>query len=65
MLNLLIFIKNKLVKVTRFLFIIGNEWKTRFENQEEINRQLEKQIAVLEKKLDETKNMSKNGKIYC
>ena len=65
MLNLLIFIKNKLVKVTRFLFIIGNEWKTRFENQEEINRQLEKQIAGLEKKLDETKNMSKNGKIYC
>ena len=65
MLNLLILIKNKLVKVTRFLFLIGNEWKTRFENQEEINRQLEKQIAVLEKKLDETKNMSKNGKIYC
>lgn len=65
MLNFLILIKNKLAKVTRFLFIIGNEWKTRFENQEEINRQLEKQIAVLEKKLDETKNMSKNGKIYC
>ena len=52
------------MKITRFLFLIGNEWKTRFENQEEINRQLEKQIAVLEKKLDETKNMSKNGKIY-
>lgn len=40
---------------------IGNEWKTRYENQEEINRQLTKQISLLEIKLEETKNRSKNG----
>ena len=45
-----------------FLFNLGNEWKTRFENQEEINRQLAKQISMFEKKLDETKYKSKNSK---
>lgn len=44
------------------MYYLGNEWKTRFENQEEINRQLAKQISMFEKKLEETKYKSKNSK---
>jgi hypothetical protein len=40
---------------------LGNEWKTRFENQEEINRQLSKQISLLESKLEDIKSKAKNG----
>ncbi|XP_043929305.1 coiled-coil domain-containing protein 169-like [Protopterus annectens] len=31
----------------------GNEWKTRYETQQELNRQLDRQILLLEEKLDE------------
>ena len=35
--------------------LTGNEWKTRFETQEEINFQLEKQILHLQQKIETTK----------
>uniref|UniRef100_W5MPD3 Coiled-coil domain containing 169 n=1 Tax=Lepisosteus oculatus TaxID=7918 RepID=W5MPD3_LEPOC len=31
----------------------GNEWKTRHDTQQELNRQLERQIALLQEKLEE------------
>ncbi|XP_066555871.1 coiled-coil domain-containing protein 169 isoform X2 [Amia ocellicauda] len=31
----------------------GNEWKTRYETQQELNRQLERQIALLQGKLED------------
>ncbi len=40
---------------------IGNEWKTRFENQEEINRHLARQIILLEKNIDQAKEEQKTG----
>ncbi|CAH1776846.1 unnamed protein product [Owenia fusiformis] len=40
----------------------GNEWKTRFEMQSEMNHQLEKQNITLETKIDETKNNIENIK---
>ncbi|KAK6173589.1 hypothetical protein SNE40_017010 [Patella caerulea] len=33
----------------------GNEWKTRFETQTEMNQQLERQILMLENKVEESK----------
>jgi len=46
----------------QFIFAnLGNEWKTRFENQEEINKQLSKQISLLESKLEDIKSKAKNG----
>ncbi|XP_041357212.1 coiled-coil domain-containing protein 169-like isoform X2 [Gigantopelta aegis] len=33
----------------------GNEWKTRFETQEEMNQQLERQIVLLQSKVEEAK----------
>ncbi|XP_077984208.1 coiled-coil domain-containing protein 169-like isoform X3 [Glandiceps talaboti] len=37
----------------------GNEWKTRFETQEELNQQLEKQILMFREKVDEAKRNAK------
>lgn len=42
---------------------LGNEWKTRFENQEEINRHLSRQIHLLEKNTEQAKEEQKTGKI--
>ncbi|CAF3654116.1 unnamed protein product [Rotaria sordida] len=42
--------------------IEGNEWKTRFENQEEINRHLARQILLLEKNIDQAKEEQKTAK---
>ncbi|CAF2438718.1 unnamed protein product [Rotaria sp. Silwood2] len=42
--------------------IEGNEWKTRFENQEEINRHLARQIILLEKNIDQAKEEQKTAK---
>ncbi|CAF2438699.1 unnamed protein product [Rotaria sp. Silwood2] len=40
----------------------SNEWKTRFENQEEINRHLARQIILLEKNIDQAKEEQKTAK---
>ncbi|XP_052278823.1 coiled-coil domain-containing protein 169-like isoform X7 [Dreissena polymorpha] len=41
----------------------GNEWKTRFETQEEMNQQLERQIIMLQDKIEEAKrNLKDAGK---
>ena len=40
----------------------GNEWKTRFENQEEINRHLARQIILLERNIEQAKDEQKMGK---
>ena len=42
-------------------FFVGNEWKTRFENQEEINRHLARQILLLEKNIEQAKEEQKTG----
>ena len=43
------------------LYRLGNEWKTRFENQEEINRHLARQIVLLERNIDQAKEEQKTG----
>ncbi|CAF0734823.1 unnamed protein product [Adineta ricciae] len=43
-------------------FAEGNEWKTRFENQEEINRHLTRQIVLLDKSIDQAKEELKAAK---
>lgn len=43
---------------------LGNEWKTRFETQEEMNQQLERQIIMLQDKIEEAKRNLKDGKFY-
>ncbi|CAF0859940.1 unnamed protein product [Adineta ricciae] len=40
----------------------SNEWKTRFENQEEINRHLTRQIVLLDKSIDQAKEELKAAK---
>ncbi|XP_070552206.1 coiled-coil domain-containing protein 169-like isoform X2 [Ptychodera flava] len=40
----------------------GNEWKTRYETQEELNQQLEKQILMFREKVDQAKLMAKEGR---
>ncbi|CAF1500377.1 unnamed protein product, partial [Didymodactylos carnosus] len=40
----------------------SNEWKTRFENQEEINRHLHRQIALLEKRIENAREELKTAK---
>ncbi|XP_013388888.1 coiled-coil domain-containing protein 169-like [Lingula anatina] len=40
----------------------GNEWKTRYETQVEMNQQLEKQVLVLQEKADEARKTLKEGK---
>ena len=49
------------------LFIImlsvDNEWKTRFETQQEMNNQLEKQVVLLRDKLGQLKIPSRDGKL--
>ncbi|VDI69522.1 Hypothetical predicted protein [Mytilus galloprovincialis] len=40
----------------------GNEWKTRYETQTEINEQLERQILNLQNKVQEAKSNLKDGK---
>ncbi|KAH9513944.1 hypothetical protein Btru_031806 [Bulinus truncatus] len=41
----------------------GNEWKTRFETQTEMNQQLEKQILMLQEKIEDSKrNLKEAGK---
>ncbi|XP_045203069.1 coiled-coil domain-containing protein 169-like isoform X20 [Mercenaria mercenaria] len=42
----------------------GNEWKTRFETQEEMNQQLERQIIMLQDKIEEAKRNLKDAKNY-
>ncbi len=39
----------------------GNEWKTRFETQVEMNQQLEKQIILLQDKVEEARKNLKEG----
>lgn len=39
----------------------GNEWKTRYETQTEINEQLERQILMLQNKVQEAKANLKDG----
>ncbi|XP_058957163.2 coiled-coil domain-containing protein 169 [Pocillopora verrucosa] len=39
-----------------------NEWKTRFETQQEMNNQLEKQVVLLREKLGQLKIPSRDGK---
>ncbi|KAL3879189.1 hypothetical protein ACJMK2_031498 [Sinanodonta woodiana] len=39
----------------------GNEWKTRFETQEEMNQQLEKQIITLQDKVEDAKRNLKDA----
>ena len=41
--------------------ITGNEWKTRFETQQEMNQQLEKQCTLLEEKIDEARKTLAEG----
>ena len=45
-----------------FCLCLGNEWKTRFENQEEINRHLARQILLMEKNIDQSKEEHKTSK---
>ena len=45
------------------LFYLDNEWKTRFQTQEEMNKQLEKQVVILRDKLGQLKIPSRDGKI--
>jgi len=40
---------------------VGNEWKTRFETQEEMNQQLERQMIMLQDKIEEAKRNLKDG----
>lgn len=41
--------------------VSGNEWKTRYETQTEINEQLERQILNLQNKVEEAKSNLKDG----
>ncbi|XP_045203088.1 uncharacterized protein LOC123556437 isoform X38 [Mercenaria mercenaria] len=43
----------------------SNEWKTRFETQEEMNQQLERQIIMLQDKIEEAKRNLKDGTYYA
>lgn len=45
-----------------YLLYLGNEWKTRFETQQEMNQQLERQIIMLQDKVEEAKRNLKDGK---
>ncbi|RUS85030.1 hypothetical protein EGW08_007214 [Elysia chlorotica] len=40
----------------------GNEWKTRYETQTEMNQQLEKQILMLQDKVEDARRNLKEGK---
>ena len=42
---------------------VDNEWKTRFETQQEMNNQLEKQVVLLREKLGQLKIPSRDGKL--
>lgn len=46
-----------------FFFNVDNEWKTRFETQQEMNDQLEKQVILLRDKLGQLKIPSRDGKL--
>jgi hypothetical protein len=54
--------KNDKKKKMALISYEGNEWKTRYENQEEINRHLERQLQLYQKKLDDVKSKTKNCK---
>jgi hypothetical protein len=41
--------------------MLGNEWKTRYENQEEINKHLNKHASSLEAKIEEVKLKIRNS----
>ena len=41
-----------------------NEWKTRYETQSELNQQLEKQILLLQDKVEEARRMFKEGESH-
>ena len=42
--------------------IVDNEWKTRYQTQHQINEQLEKQRIMLQDKLQNFRESSKNGR---
>ena len=44
---------------------VDNEWKTRFETQQEMNNQLEKQVVLLRDKLAQLKIPSRDGKLIA
>ena len=46
-----------------WIVIVDNEWKTRFETQQEMNNQLEKQVVLLRDKLGQLKIPSRDGKL--
>lgn len=46
-----------------FTTVVDNEWKTRFETQQEMNNQLEKQVVLLRDKLGQLKIPSRDGKL--
>ena len=46
------------------LLYLGNEWKTRFETQEEMNQQLERQLIMLQDKVEEAKRNLKDGELF-
>lgn len=45
------------------LLMLGNEWKTRYETQEEINVQLQRQILLLQQKIESTRH-NLNRRMY-
>ena len=45
--------------------VVDNEWKTRFETQQEMNNQLEKQVVLLRDKLGQLKIPSRDGKVMA
>ena len=42
--------------------LTGNEWKTRYETQQEMNQQLEKGIILLQNKVEEARKNLREGK---
>lgn len=51
------------VRLKIVFFYVDNEWKTRFETQQEMNDQLEKQVILLRDKLGQLKIPSRDGKL--
>lgn len=49
--------------IHNYFFILDNEWKTRFETQQQMNNQLEKQILLLRDKLEQMKIPSRDGEL--
>ena len=47
------------------IIFLGNEWKTRYESQCEMNQQLEKQIIVLSDKVEDSRRTLKDSTSLC